>query len=133
MTNNMNFIFCNRLYIQYSHFGKVFPPKNIQNTFLLTHFSFWNLGSRPSMADKILRRTSYGGEQTENISKILSNSMLVTHNLYLLCSSHYSNKSSNQWKNSQFWAQIVYEDGSFLQAKSYETYIQIPPSTAGFW
>ena len=27
-------------------------------------FSF--IGSRPTMADKILRRTSYGGEQTEN-------------------------------------------------------------------
>lgn len=30
---------------------------------------FSYLGSRPTMADKILRRTSYGGEQTENISK----------------------------------------------------------------
>ena len=34
---------------------------------LLLIFSY--LGSRPTMADKILRRTSYGGEQTENISK----------------------------------------------------------------
>ena len=29
----------------------------------------YSLGSRPSMADKILRRTSYGGEQTDSLSK----------------------------------------------------------------
>ena len=36
----------------------------ILTNFLYIWFAF--IGSRPSMAEKILRRTSYGGEQTES-------------------------------------------------------------------
>ena len=43
------------------------------------HFNFitmsksiiFTIGSRPTMADKILRRTSYGGEQTDSLGKYI--------------------------------------------------------------
>ena len=45
----------------------------------MDHFNFitmsksiiFTIGSRPTMADKILRRTSYGGEQTDSLGKYI--------------------------------------------------------------
>ena len=37
------------------------------------------VGSRPTMADKILRRSSYGYEQTENQKGMINNRYTVYH------------------------------------------------------